>query len=117
MIMTTFEDDMDKVTDLMQAIIQENSNTLSDEPTAINNFRVSYNLFTEGEVENTLKKIKSAEVLAYLYRQAENIYIEDINGRYTPWFIKGEQAKDVISEFAKIVLTQSQYQEFTEMLY
>ena len=120
MIITTFEDDMDKVTDLMQFIIQANSdipNSLANTEVGVANFKQSYIYLTEGEVESTLKKIKSAEVLAYLYRQAENLYIDEINGRYTPWVIKGEQAKDIINSFAEFILTPNQYKEFIDELY
>lgn len=120
MITTTFEDDMDKVTDLMQFIIQANSDiphSLANTEVGVANFKQSYIYLTEGEVESTLKKIKSAEVLAYLYRQAENLYIDEINGRYTSWLIKGSQAKDIINSFAEFILTPNQYKEFIDELY
>ena len=113
MITTTFEDDMDKVTELMQAIIR-----VDDIENGINSFTcINFRLVSIKEVENTVKRLRDVEVLANLYRQAENLYIDEINGRYTSWLIKGSQAKDIINSFAEFILTPNQYKEFIDELY
>ena len=45
------------------------------------------------------------------------LYIDEINGRYTSWLIKGSQAKDIINSFAEFILTPNQYKEFIDELY
>ena len=70
--MTTFINDIEKMSDLLQAITEDN----------ISGFLSSYSYLTKEEVDNTIKEI-NAESLAELFRQAENYYIEELNNRDT----------------------------------
>ena len=90
---TDFLDDLDKVYDLLIMSKEE--------------FLDSYLYLTEKEYDLTLEKIqprtKSAEDdediidnMSNLCRRAENLYIEEINGRDTEWNVLGSQLKDAI---------------------
>jgi hypothetical protein len=90
---TDFLDDLDKVYDLLIISKEE--------------FLNSYSYLTEKEYDLSLEAIKphssSAEeneskidTMSYLCRRAENLYIEELNGRDTRWNVLGSQLKDAI---------------------
>lgn len=88
----TFITDLEKMVDLLQASMEDDSTTAYDD------FLMSYSYLTRNELDETLKVINT-ETLADLYRQAENAYIEEINGRPTGLAITSETAKSVIGNY------------------
>ena len=89
---TTFIDDLEKMVDLLEAIMSE------DNEQAYDNFLSQYDYITENELDDTVKEI-NGHALADLYRQAENAYIEELNGRPTGLAITSDTAKTVISRY------------------
>lgn len=53
--------------------------------------------------------------LADLMRRAENVYIENLNGRETGFAVTGEQLKEVVNNCAYYFLTSAEYEEFIEI--
>ena len=88
----TFITDLEKMVDLLKAVMSEDNASAYDE------FLRSYSYITENELDDTVKVI-CGETLADLYRQAENYYIEEMNGRPTGLAITSDIAKDVISRY------------------
>ena len=68
---------------------------------------------TELEFINSL----TPDELAYEMRSAENLHIEDINGRATDVEFTGEQAKWVIADFTEANLNEAEYEEFSDRCY
>ena len=87
-----FINDLEKMTDLLSFIVQHGWQRGYDA------FLKSYSYLTANEVDNTVALI-SPESLADLLRQAENVYIEELNGRETGLAITSEQAKSAIIDF------------------
>ena len=83
-----FIDDIEKMTDLLTFIV-ENPKGWKEQ------FMESYSYLTEEEVDETVKEI-NGQSLAYLYRTAENMYIEEMNGRKTGLKTDSETAKTAI---------------------
>ena len=104
--MTIFIDDIEKMSNLLQAIIENN----------VNNFLNSYPDLTKEEVDNTIKEI-NAESLAELLRQAENYYIDELNGRETGLSITSEQAKTSITDYVYSKLSKEEQKEFEDDCY
>ena len=88
----TFINDLEKMVDLLEAIMAE------DNAQAYDNFLSSYSYLTPNELDDTVEEI-NGHALADLYRQAENAYIEEMNGRPTGLAITSDTAKTVISQY------------------
>ena len=108
---TDFLDDLDKVYDLLIISKEE--------------FLNSYSYLTEKEYDLTLDKIKprtrSAEDdediinnMSNLCRRAENLYIEEINGRDTEWNVLGSQLKDAIYTYVMHNYSEAQQDLFND---
>jgi hypothetical protein len=106
-----FLDDLDKVYDLL---------TISKEE-----FLQSYSYMTEKEYDWTLAGIKpitdevegnedQIDTLANLCRRAENLYIEELNGRPTSWNVLGSQLKEAIYDFVRNNYTEVQQDLFND---
>ena len=104
--MTTFINDIEKMSDLLQAITENN----------ISGFLNSYSYLTKEEVDNTIKEI-NAESLAELFRQAENYYIEELNNRETGLSITSEQAKTSITDYVYNMLSKKEQKDFEDYCY
>ena len=104
--MKTFIDDIEKMSNLLQAIIENN----------VSDFFNSYSDLTKEEVDNTIKEI-NAESLAELLRQAENYYIDELNGRETGLSITSEQAKTSIIDYVYSKLSKEEQKEFENDCY
>ena len=106
----TFETDLEKMVDLLEAIMSEDNAKAYDE------FLRSYSYITENELDDTVGLI-DAEVLADLYRQAENYYIEELNGRPTGLAITSEQAKSTIVKYVydSGLVPKADQKEFEEL--
>lgn len=65
-------------------------------------FLFSYDYLTEQEYDNTLRLFNEdrGTNLAYLLREAENLLLEESNGRDTPWNLTGEELKDRVCDYA-----------------
>ena len=104
--MTTFINDIEKMSDLLQAITENN----------ISGFLNSYSYLTKEEVGSTIKEI-NAESLAELLRQAENYYIEELNNRETGLSITSEQAKASITGYVYSMLSKEEQKDFEDYCY
>ena len=106
----TFETDLEKMVDLLEAIMSEDNASAYDE------FLRSYSYITENELDDTVELI-DANVLADLYRQAENYYIEELNGRPTGLAITSEQAKSTIVKYVydSGLVQKADQKEFEEL--
>lgn len=106
----TFIDDLEKMVDLLQASMEE------DNATAYDNFLKQYDYITENELDDTIKQVNTS-TLADLYRQAENYYIEELNGRETGLSISSETAKTVIGNYVynSGMLSIPEQKEFEEI--
>ena len=62
-------------------------------------------------VEDNEEKISN---LADLCREAENLYIEELNGRSTDWVVLGSQLKEAIYDFARENYSEAQQELFNE---
>ena len=105
----TFETDLEKMADLLEASMSE------DSMEAYDNFLRIHDDVTENELDDTIKLI-NAERLAYLMRYTENAYIEELNGRPTGLKYTAEQIKTTISNYVYNTdfLTQSEREDFEE---
>lgn len=111
----TFEYDTEKLFDLLH---------LSKE-----DFLQSYTYIHEVDYEQTLNMFKvndhkteeeNEEVidnLACLLRGAENMYIEELNGRDTGLTITGSQFKEVLYDYVTRTLNSKQQKLFEELCY
>lgn len=104
--MTVFIDDIEKMSNLLQAITENN----------IKSFLNSYSYLTKEDVDATIREI-NAESLADLYRQAENYYIDELNGRETGLSITSEQAKTSIIDFVYGKLSKEGQKDFEDACY
>ena len=106
----SFETDLEKMVDLLEASMSE------DNMKAYDDFLHSYSYLTENELDNTIKKV-NAEVLADLFRQAENYYIEEMNGRPTGLAITSDTAKTVISNYVykSGLVSKAEQKEFEDL--
>ena len=106
----TFEADLEKMVDLLEAIMSEDNASAYDE------FLRSYSYITENELDDTVGLI-DAEVLADLYRQAENYYIEELNGRPTGLAITSDIAKSTIVKYVydSGLVSKAEQKEFEEL--
>lgn len=86
----TFIDDVEKMTDLLTFMV-EGGKWAED-------FLRLYNYLSENELEDTVRAIDGVS-LANLWRQAENIYIDELNGRGDPLSVTSEQIKSAITSF------------------
>ena len=88
-------------------------------------FLQSYIYLSEEEYDLTLSKIKPVSkelqanedqigTLADLCRDAENLYIEELNGRSTCWNVTGSQLKEAIYDWVRDNLTEEQQQLFND---
>lgn len=109
-VVGTFETDLEKMVDLLEAVMSEDNASAYDE------FLRSYSYLTENELDDTVGLI-DAEVLANLYRQAENYYIEELNGRPTGLAITSEQAKSTIVKYVydSGLVSKAEQKEFEEL--
>lgn len=90
----TFETDIEKVTDLLQFIIDNSYNIEK----GYQEFLASYSYLTYEEVRGTFIKLDS-EILADIMREAENMYIEEMNGRSTGLAVTSEQVKTTVTNY------------------
>ncbi len=90
----TFETDIEKISDLLQLISDNNFDTEK----GCQEFLASYSYLTYEEVKGTLIKVDT-ELLAYLMRRAENMNIEEMNGRSTGLAITSEQVKTTVTNY------------------
>ena len=108
---TDFLDDLDKVYDLL--ILHKHE------------FLDSYSYLTEKEYDLSLEKIqprtRSAEDdediidnMSNLCRRAENLYIEELNGRDTEWKVLGSQLKDAIYTYVMHNYSEAQQNLFND---
>ena len=104
--MTTFIDDIEKMPNLLQAITENN----------VSGFLNLYSYLTIEDVNDTIKEI-NAESLADLLRQAENYYIDELNGRETGLSITSEQAKTSIVDYVYNKLTKEEQKNFENDCY
>ena len=86
----TFLDDVEKMTDLLSFILEGGE--------WANRFLETYNYLTMDEVQSTFYAIDGI-ALGELYRQAENMYIEELNGRKTNTSVDSETVKSVITDY------------------
>lgn len=93
--MSNFIDDLEKMTDLLEALID---NKLQNTDEYTERFLQSYSYLTKDELKETINLI-NGETLADLFRQAENYYIDELNGRETGLAISSETAKTMISNY------------------
>lgn len=112
----TFTSDLDKVADLLFLDNKEE-------------FLQSYYYVPSEDYEATAKHFypnKEAEELsdenlsivhnlANLMRQAENLYIEELNDRKTCWNILGSELKGIVADFVNKHFTEKQIAEFQEL--
>lgn len=84
----TFITDIEVMTDLLTLMV-DNPKGFAEE------FAKRHPNYSENEIEDTVKEI-SGQSLADLYRIAENMHIEEMNGRETGLKINSETAKDAI---------------------
>jgi len=105
----TFISDLEKMVDLLEASMSEDSMQAYDD------FLNSYSYLTQNELDDTIKQISGA-TLADLYRQAENAYIEELNGRPTGLAITSDIAKSVITQYVykSGLLSAGDIKEFEE---
>lgn len=106
----TFETDLEKMVDLLEAVMSEDNASAYDE------FLRSYSYLTENELDDTVGLI-DANVLADLYRQAENYYIEELNGRPTGLAITSDVAKSTIVKYVydSGLVSKAEQKEFEEI--
>ena len=101
----TFINDIELMTDLLTLIV-ENPNNFFEK------FAKSHPRYTQNEIEDTVHEINGMS-LAYLYRTAENMHIEEMNGRETGLKIDSETAKTAIIN-AVNTLPECEADEFNE---
>lgn len=77
-------------------------------------FLKSYPYLTTYDYYKTYSMI-TPEVLADLMRDAENVYIENLNDRDTGLVITGAQFKEAISDYAQDILSFDEYREYIEI--
>lgn len=80
-----FIDDLEKVNDLLSISKDE--------------FLKFYSYITENEYDETLKEATNLDTLCNLYRQGENLHIEDMNGRDTGLSITGDNLKETVANY------------------
>ena len=108
---TSFLSDIDKMYDLLIISKEE--------------FLQSYSYMTEAEYDLTLslimptsKELQANEdqisTMADLCREAENLYIEELNGRATAWNVLGSQLKEAIYDFVRNNYTEAQQKLFND---
>ncbi len=107
----SFISDIDKMYDLLTITKEE--------------FLQCYLYMTEAEYDLTMAEImpvgKNAEDneeqvdnMANLLRRAENLYIEEINGRPTDWNVLGSQLKEAIYDFVRANYSKEQNDLFND---
>lgn len=106
----TFEDDLEKMVDLLEAIMSEDNASAYDE------FLRTYSYITENELNDTVELI-DVNVLANLYRLAENYYIEELNDRPTGLAITSDTAKSTIVKYVydSGLVSKAEQKEFEEL--
>ena len=108
---TSFLSDIDKMYDLLTITKEE--------------FLDSYSYMTEIEYDLTIEQIMPVSkelqanedqisTMADLCREAENLYIEELNGRPTAWNVLGSQLKEAIYDFVKRNYTEAQQDLFND---
>lgn len=102
-IKSSFTDDVDKMADFLELLKEE--------------FLQSYSYLTEFEYDETRNQFNNskAEILADLMRAAENLLLEESNGRPTGCEITGEQLKVIVANYALNNLTTSEYKDFEDI--
>ena len=90
--MAVFTNDLDKMSDLLEAIMSD------DSMEAYDNFLRIYPDVTENDLDNTVKAI-NGEVLGYMARYIENANIEEMNDRPTGLKYTAEQMKTTLSNY------------------
>ena len=80
-------------------------------------FLKSYSYLTEQEYEEAFKELKEdvASNLAELMREAENVHIENLNGRDTGLAVTGAQLKEAINDYACQHLTEEELEEYEDI--
>lgn len=101
--MTIFTDDIEKMVDFLELSKGE--------------FLKSYSYITEEDYAETLEDFNydRAENLAYMMRSAENMYIEEMNGRETGVSVTSLQVKQAVSTYVVEHLQQEEIDEFYEI--
>ena len=72
---------------------------------------MSWSCVNDDTVENNETQIDN---MANLCRRAENLYIEELNGRPTEWNVLGSQLKEAIYDFVRANYTEAQQELFNE---
>ena len=111
----TFSYDLDKMYDLLELTREE----FLESYLYISNEEYYYTAegyFPDNENEAELGEYNMTVIsnLADLYRQAENLYIEDLNGRDTGFLVTGGELKERIIDFVNKHLTPNQIKEFQD---
>ena len=98
-----FIDDVEKMIDFLSITKEE--------------FLQQYSYLSEEEYDVTKDKFDKdkVEVLADLYRQAENIYLEEINDRSTGLSITSDEMKTVLTAYVIDNLTQAEREELSDL--
>lgn len=101
----TFINDIELMTDLLTLMVENPTNWFEK-------FTKLHPRYTQNEIEDTVHEINGMS-LAYLYRIAESMYIEEMNGRPTGLKISSEAAKTAITNALKL-LPECEADEFNE---
>ena len=99
---TSFINDIDKVADLLA--IQDRRRFLQ-----------SYSYLTEEEYDLTLLDLRKPEEIAYLWREAENLNIEEINGRPTPYNVTADELKTLLLQYTNAFFTKEELDDMIDM--
>lgn len=100
-----FLNDMDKMYDFL------------DDKISREEFLESYSYLKGEDYDITLKKLNEdiAEVLAEIIREAENMLLEESNGRPTGWLVTGSDLKYRVAEYVRNHLTEDEEAELYEL--
>lgn len=115
--MATFEDNIDLLSDLLALPIQtfrEAYPNLDEQD--IDNTIDMYFPFQEGETKDLSENEEIISNLAELMRKAENMHIDEMNGRPTGWQIKGEDLKGIITNIIEVLCTDQDKNKFYELI-
>lgn len=82
------------------------------------NFLQQYSYLTQKEYNETKKYFQDnkVDVLSDMYRQAENLYIEELNGRETNTTVQSENLKCRIIYYIEQYCTIKDREEFYELI-
>lgn len=99
-----FLNDMDKMDDFFNISKEE--------------FLTSYDYLTEEDYMETQLALHEGDLvsnIADLFRQAENMYIDELNDRDTGWLVTSEQLKSTLARYVELYFTKEMKQELQEV--